>query len=209
MQCYNFQSLPNIFISDIIVSHLFLSALQKLCLCWGVLSSGLQYWEVWKSTPTFWRNILCPSSGSKRTMIKQAAIYCAYFLLAQLTFQSWRWRQYFSKILVNFYQTTCRHNPEDSNLHNNSRNNLKSFISAASNVLASLLIHTRIQLHMPKYPSNIVWIILTSMLPIYMCGSREPKCVAFHNLASNLKMFGWVYIVWRGQLLGVDYIRLF
>jgi hypothetical protein len=33
-----------------------------------------------------------------------------------------------SETLVNFYQTTRRYNPEDSHLHTNRRENLKSYL---------------------------------------------------------------------------------
>jgi hypothetical protein len=34
-----------------------------------------------------------------------------------------------SETLVNFYQTTRRYNPEDSHLHTNRRENLKSYLN--------------------------------------------------------------------------------
>jgi hypothetical protein len=34
-----------------------------------------------------------------------------------------------SETLVNFYQTTRRYNPEDSNLHTHRRENLKSYFA--------------------------------------------------------------------------------
>jgi hypothetical protein len=37
-----------------------------------------------------------------------------------------------SETSVNFYQTTRRYNPEDSNLHTHRRENLKSYLSTST-----------------------------------------------------------------------------
>jgi hypothetical protein len=51
-----------------------------------------------------------------------------------------------SETLVNFYQTTRRYNPEDSNLHTHRRENLKSYLEiilaapgAGSSILGCLV----------------------------------------------------------------------
>jgi hypothetical protein len=48
-----------------------------------------------------------------------------------------------SETLVNFYQTTRRYNPEDSNLHTHRRENLKSYDNVKSPMSSILLVTVR------------------------------------------------------------------
>jgi hypothetical protein len=43
-----------------------------------------------------------------------------------------------SETLVNFYQTTRRYNPEDSNLHTHRRENLKSYLLIDGHIRVAL-----------------------------------------------------------------------
>jgi hypothetical protein len=50
-----------------------------------------------------------------------------------------------SETLVNFYQTTRRYNPEDSNLHTHRRENLKSYMRLTVCFLCISECHVRLE----------------------------------------------------------------